>query len=88
MLLARGVEVVGAPTLVGREQQHLRLTFRQDDMLLRGIGFAMGERLAQAKTGVLDIVFTPPTPRVERARGTPVRPARPRAPYWLTSLHG
>ena len=57
--LARGVEIAGVPTLVGREQQHLRLTFRQGDMLLRGIGFAMGERLTQAKTGVLDIVFTP-----------------------------
>jgi len=59
LLLARGVEIAGAPTLVGREQQHLRLTFRQGDMLLPSIGFAMGERLTQAKTGVLDIVFTP-----------------------------
>jgi single-stranded-DNA-specific exonuclease len=59
LLLARGVEIAGAPTLVGREQQHLRLTFRQGDMFLRGIGFAMGERLTQAKTGALDIVFTP-----------------------------
>ena len=59
MLLARGVELAGTPTLVGQEQQHLRLTFRQDDMLVRSIGFAMGQRLAQAKTGVLDIVFTP-----------------------------
>ena len=59
MLLARGVELAGTPTLVGREQQHLQLTFRQDDMLVRGIGFAMGQRLAQTKTGVLDIVFTP-----------------------------
>jgi single-stranded-DNA-specific exonuclease len=59
MLLARGVEIAGAPTLVGREQQHLRLTFRQDGMHLRGIGFAMGERLTQAQTGMVDIVFTP-----------------------------
>jgi len=59
LLLARGVEIAGAPTLVGREQQHLRLTFRQGDMLLHSIGFAMGDRLTQAKTGVLDIVFTP-----------------------------
>jgi single-stranded-DNA-specific exonuclease len=59
MLLARGVEIAGAPTLVGREQQHLRLTFRQGAMHLRGIGFAMGERLTQAQTGVVDIVFTP-----------------------------
>jgi single-stranded-DNA-specific exonuclease len=59
VLLARGVEVAGTPTLVGRERQHLRLTFRQGDILLRGIGFAMGERLAQAKAGRLDIVFSP-----------------------------
>jgi single-stranded-DNA-specific exonuclease len=59
VLLARGVEVVGAPTLVGREQQHLRLTLRQDDMILRGIGFGLGGRLIEAKTGVLDIVFSP-----------------------------
>jgi single-stranded-DNA-specific exonuclease len=59
MLLARGVEIAGAPTLVGREQQHLRLTFRQGGIHLRGIGFAMGERLTQAKTGVVDIVFSP-----------------------------
>jgi single-stranded-DNA-specific exonuclease len=59
MFLARGVEIVGAPSLVGREQQHLRLTFRQGGRLLRGIGFAMSERLTQAKTGVVDIAFTP-----------------------------
>ena len=59
MLLARGVELAGTPTLVGQEQQHLQLTFRQDDMRVRSIGFGMGQRLAQVKTGVLDIVFTP-----------------------------
>jgi single-stranded-DNA-specific exonuclease len=58
-LLACGVEVAGTPTLVGREQQHLQLSFRQHDRLVRGIGFGMGPRLAQAKAGVLDIVFTP-----------------------------
>jgi single-stranded-DNA-specific exonuclease len=59
VVLARGVEVVGVPTLVGRERQHLRLTLRQGGMILPGIGFAMGGRLTQAKTGVLDIVFSP-----------------------------
>jgi single-stranded-DNA-specific exonuclease len=59
MLLAHGVEVVGAPALVGREQQHLRLTFRQGGRLVRGIGFSLSERLADAKTGMVDIVFTP-----------------------------
>jgi single-stranded-DNA-specific exonuclease len=59
VLLARGVESVGAPALVGKEQQHLRLTLRQGNTLLRGIGFAMGRRLTQAKAGVLDVVFSP-----------------------------
>jgi single-stranded-DNA-specific exonuclease len=59
VLLARGVEVAGTPTLVGREQQHLRLTCRQGGMTLRGIGFAMGSRLTEANTGLLDIVFSP-----------------------------
>jgi single-stranded-DNA-specific exonuclease len=59
VLLARGVEVIGEPTCVGKEQQHLRLTLRQDNTILRGIGFAMGARLAQVKGGMLDIVFSP-----------------------------
>jgi single-stranded-DNA-specific exonuclease len=59
VLLARGVEVVGVPTVVGRERQHLRLTLRQGGMILPSIGFALGGRLTQAKTGVLDIVFSP-----------------------------
>jgi single-stranded-DNA-specific exonuclease len=59
VLLARGVEVVGEPSLVGREQQHLRLTLRQGNLIFRGIGFAMGARLAQVKGGMLDIVFSP-----------------------------
>jgi single-stranded-DNA-specific exonuclease len=59
VLVARGVEVVGAPAVVGREQQHLRLTLRQGTMILQGIGFAMGRRLAQAKEGTLDLVFSP-----------------------------
>jgi hypothetical protein len=28
-------------------------------MILQGIGFAMGRRLAQAKEGMLDLVFSP-----------------------------
>jgi len=59
VLLARGVTVVGAPTLVGKEQQHLRLMLRQGQMSFQGIGFAMAPRLTQAKEGVLDIAFTP-----------------------------
>jgi single-stranded-DNA-specific exonuclease len=59
LLLTRGVEVVGEPTTVGKEQQHLRLTLRQGHTILRSIGFGMGGCLAQAKAGYLDIAFTP-----------------------------
>jgi single-stranded-DNA-specific exonuclease len=59
VLMARGVTVVGAPTLVGKEQQHLRLMLRQGHMTFQSIGFAMGRRLPQAKEGILDIAFTP-----------------------------
>ena len=59
VLVARGAEVVGAPALVGQEQQHLRLTLRQGNASIRAIGFGMGKQLAQAKSGKLDIVFTP-----------------------------
>ncbi len=59
LLLARGVEVLGAPTLVGKEQQHLRLTLRQGGESLRAIGFGMADRLGQVKGGPFDIAFTP-----------------------------
>jgi single-stranded-DNA-specific exonuclease len=59
VLLARGLEVVGAPTLVGKEQQHLRLVLRQGNIIFQGIGFSMGRRLTHAKEGILDIAFTP-----------------------------
>jgi single-stranded-DNA-specific exonuclease len=59
VLSARGVEVVGPPTLIGRDQQHLRLTLRQGQRLFRGIGFAMGERASETTAGLLDIAFSP-----------------------------
>jgi single-stranded-DNA-specific exonuclease len=59
VLLARAVEVVGEPALVGKEQRHLRLTLRQGNAIFRSIGFAMSRQLAQARQGVLDIVFSP-----------------------------
>jgi single-stranded-DNA-specific exonuclease len=59
VLMARGVEVVGDPALVGKGQQHLRLTLRQGKTVLRAIGFRLGERWAEARQGVLDIAFTP-----------------------------
>jgi single-stranded-DNA-specific exonuclease len=59
VLLARGVEVVGEPTLVGKDQRHLRLTVRQGPAVLRAIGFQMGDRLGEARQGRLDLAFTP-----------------------------
>jgi single-stranded-DNA-specific exonuclease len=59
LFLTRAVDVVGEPSLVGKEQQHLRMTVRMGSTMLRAIGFGMGRRLAEAKGGRLDIVFTP-----------------------------
>jgi single-stranded-DNA-specific exonuclease len=59
VLMARRVEVVGRPTLVGKDQQHLRLTLRQGGATMRAIGFRLGEKLSEARQGVLDIAFTP-----------------------------
>jgi single-stranded-DNA-specific exonuclease len=59
VFVARGAEVVGEPTLVGKEQQHLRLTLRQGNVFTHAIGFGMSKQLAQAKSSRLDIVFTP-----------------------------
>ncbi len=59
ILLARGVEVVGTPMLVGKDQQHLRLTVRQGKTAVRAIGFRLGGRLKEANQGLLDIAFTP-----------------------------
>ena len=59
VLMARRVEVVGNPTLVGKEQQHLRLAIRQDGAVMRAIGFHMGEKLSETRQRLLDIAFTP-----------------------------
>jgi single-stranded-DNA-specific exonuclease len=59
LFLTRAVEVVGEPTLVGKEQQHLRMTVRQGGALLSTIGFGMGRRLAEVKQGSLDLVYSP-----------------------------
>jgi single-stranded-DNA-specific exonuclease len=59
VLMVRGAEVVGEPALVGKEQQHLRLTLRHGKAIMRAIGFDMGKQLAQAKSSRLDVVFTP-----------------------------
>lgn len=59
VFLTRAVDVVGEPALVGKEQQHLRMTVRGGSTMLRAIGFGMGRRLAEAKGGLLDIVFSP-----------------------------
>jgi single-stranded-DNA-specific exonuclease len=59
LLIARAVEVVGMPTAVGKEQQHLRLSVRQGHDILRGIGFGMAGFLPQLRDGSWDIAFTP-----------------------------
>jgi single-stranded-DNA-specific exonuclease len=59
LFLTRAVEVVGEPTLVGKEQQHLRMTVRQGSALLSTIGFGMGRRLPEVKQGSLDLVYSP-----------------------------
>ena len=58
LFLARAVEVVGEPTLVGKEQQHLRMVVRSGNAVLKAIGFGLGGRHGEAKGGRLDIVFT------------------------------
>jgi single-stranded-DNA-specific exonuclease len=55
---ARAVQVVGEPAVVGKERQHLRMTVRQGGSILRAIGFGMGRRRAEVKTGPVDIVFS------------------------------
>jgi single-stranded-DNA-specific exonuclease len=59
VLMARGVGVVGNPTLVGKNRQHLQLTVRQGSTVRRAIGFNLGEKVAEARQGVFDIAFTP-----------------------------
>jgi single-stranded-DNA-specific exonuclease len=59
LFLARALQVVGEPMLVGKEQQHLRLTLRDGQRLWSAIGFGMGRRSTEAKGGPIEIVFSP-----------------------------
>jgi single-stranded-DNA-specific exonuclease len=56
--LARHLEVVGTPRIVGKN--HLRLKLRQDGKLIDAIGFGLGDflPLVSSKTKELECVFT------------------------------
>jgi single-stranded-DNA-specific exonuclease len=51
--LARNLEVVGSPRIVGRN--HLRFKVRQQGIVLDAIGFGLGELLQRASSGRKDI---------------------------------
>ena len=62
VFIAEGLRVVGQPTRVGGlSGRHLSLHLRQEDVALRGIGFSMGDLLAQVEqhSGQISIAFTP-----------------------------
>lgn len=50
VFLVEGAEVVGTPTIVGKN--HLKFTVRQNDMVMPAIGFNLGERINQLDIGV------------------------------------
>jgi single-stranded-DNA-specific exonuclease len=58
VFLARKVEVVGTPRIVGKD--HLRFKVRQDGQVLDTIGFGLGSMLAEVRSGgsSLDLVFS------------------------------
>lgn len=70
--LARNLEVVGSPRIVGRN--HLRFKVRQQGIVLDAIGFGLGELLQRASSGRKDIecVFS-----VEENDYVPPNGARP-----------
>ena len=62
VFIAEGLRVVGQPSRVGGlSGRHLSLHLRQGDVALRGIGFSMGDLLAQVEqhSGQISIAFTP-----------------------------
>ncbi|MGR3295400.1 MAG: single-stranded-DNA-specific exonuclease RecJ [Candidatus Bathyanammoxibius sp.] len=62
VFIAEGLRVVGQPSRVGGlSGRHLSLHLRQGDVALRGIGFSMGDLLAQVEqhSGQVSIAFTP-----------------------------
>jgi hypothetical protein len=58
VFLARGVEVIGSPKIVGKD--HLRFRVRQNKNVLDAIGFGLGHLLDAVRgNGVsLDLVFS------------------------------
>ena len=54
-----GVEALGASARILKDQ-HLKVSFRQGDMVLQAIGFNMAERFyTEDLTGLVDIAYTP-----------------------------
>ncbi len=58
VFLARNVEVVGTPRIVGKD--HLRFRVRQDQLVFDSIGFGMGQLLSELNSNGrrIDIVFS------------------------------
>jgi single-stranded-DNA-specific exonuclease len=58
IFLARNVEVVGTPRIVGKD--HLRFKVRQNACVLDGIGFGLGSMIGEVRTNgrALDLVFS------------------------------
>lgn len=63
LIAALGVGVAGRPKPLGQEERHVTFFAKQDETVLRAVGFGMGERFnqlcAQAESGALDLVFRP-----------------------------
>jgi single-stranded-DNA-specific exonuclease len=75
VFLARNLEVVGTPRIVGRN--HLRLRVRQDGAVIDAIGFGLGDLLPRVADGRRDLscVFN-----VDENDWTPANGSRPQAP--------
>ena len=58
IFLARNVEVVGTPRIVGKD--HLRFKVRQNACVLDGIGFGLGSMIGEVRNNgrALDLVFS------------------------------
>jgi single-stranded-DNA-specific exonuclease len=75
MFLARKLEVVGSPRVVGKN--HLRMRLRQNGAVFDAIGFGLGDLLPRISGGqrTVDAVFT-----IEENEWSPpgsMRPAEP-----------
>ena len=60
LLVASRLEVVGQPRIVGDQKNHLQLRVRQDDVIMKAIGWNMAERgQALAAGSRCSLVFHP-----------------------------